>query len=49
MSLIVLIIHVLLCYWVAKAATEAGKSFWFYFLVSFFTSALIGFLIYKFS
>lgn len=49
MSLIVLIIHVLLCYWVAKAAAEAGKNFWFYFLVSFFTSALVGFLIYKFS
>ena len=49
MSLIVLIIHVLLCYLVAKVVAEVGKSFWFYFLVSFFTSALVGFIIYKFS
>ena len=33
----------------AKAAAEASKSFWFYFLVSLFISALVGFLIYKFS
>lgn len=50
MSYIVLwVLHIALCIWVAKMAEEAGKSFWFYFLVSFFTSALVGWLMYKFS
>lgn len=47
MDIIWLIVHFGICLFVAKMAEKAGKSFWFYLFVSFFTSALIGFIILK--
>ncbi len=47
MAIVGLIIHFGICFWVAKMAEEAGKSFWFYLFVSFFTSALVGLIILK--